>query len=183
VNISSDYVLASLPPGRVFEALLDPAVLRKTIPGCRRLEPLDDSKLSFEVRIGVGAVAGVYDGEIAFFERVAPTRAAFEVTTKGRQGSVRAIVRNELAAAGEGTRVSYTAEAHVSGALAGVGQRVLGGVVKRTTQEFFRGLERELTSPAQAPNATSKTRRARSERGRAVRSWLSRLLNHVRRSA
>jgi carbon monoxide dehydrogenase subunit G len=42
-----------------------------------------------------------------------------------------------LAEDGPGTKVSYTADVQVGGLIAGVGQRMLGGVSKMMADQFF----------------------------------------------
>jgi uncharacterized protein len=44
----------------------------------------------------------------------------------------------------------YEADAKVIGALAGVGQRLIGAAAKKTTKEFLEALDREITQPEAA---------------------------------
>jgi len=43
------------------------------------------------------------------------------------------------------TRLDYVADAEIGGAIAGVGQRLLAGVAKKTAQEFFAAVDAALT--------------------------------------
>jgi carbon monoxide dehydrogenase subunit G len=47
-----------------------------------------------------------------------------------------------------GTRVTYSADVQVGGLIAGVGQRMLGGVSKMMADQFFNKMGQLLTSPA-----------------------------------
>ncbi|MDQ6816121.1 MAG: SRPBCC domain-containing protein [Actinomycetota bacterium] len=49
-----------------------------------------------------------------------------------------------------GARMHYEADAKVTGALAGVGQRLIGAAAKKTTKEFLEALDREITQPEAA---------------------------------
>ena len=71
----------------------------------------------------------------------------------GGPGSVRATVPITLEAVEGGTRLSYSADAVVGGAVAGVGQRMITGVAKRLAGQFFSAIDAELTGTAPAVDA------------------------------
>jgi hypothetical protein len=49
---------------------------------------------------------------------------------------------------GEGTTLTYSADAVVGGPVAGVGQRMMTGVAKRMAGQFFKAIDDELTGVA-----------------------------------
>ena len=49
----------------VWQALNDPAVLVRCIPGCQRLEALGDDAYAMTVAAGVGSIKGVYEGRVS----------------------------------------------------------------------------------------------------------------------
>jgi carbon monoxide dehydrogenase subunit G len=53
------------PVEQVWAALLDPAVLVRTIPGCERLETTGEHTYAMTVTAGVAAIRGTYDGTCA----------------------------------------------------------------------------------------------------------------------
>jgi hypothetical protein len=59
----------------------------------------------------------------------------------------------------EGTALTYSADAVVGGAVAGVGQRMISGVAKRMAGQFFKAIDDELmgtvTPIAAAPSAVA----------------------------
>jgi hypothetical protein len=65
----------------------------------------------------------------------------------GGPGSVRATVPISLEAVDGGTKLTYSAEAVVGGAVAGVGQRMITGVAKRMAGQFFSAIDAELSAP------------------------------------
>ncbi|GII80621.1 hypothetical protein Sru01_56030 [Sphaerisporangium rufum] len=135
--------------GRVWEALRDPAVLVRTIPGCERLEATGADTYRMTVNAGVASIKGVYQGEVALSDPEAPERFTLRARGAGAPGTVDATVRIRLSEIdGGGTRVDYDAEAVVGGMIGGVGQRMLGSVAKRTAGEFFTAVERHLAAPA-----------------------------------
>src|SRR5713101_8133500 len=49
---------------RVYQALIDPAVLQRCIPGCERLEKTGENAYSTTLRAGVGSIKGIFTGNV-----------------------------------------------------------------------------------------------------------------------
>jgi uncharacterized protein len=142
------------PAGRVWAALVDPAVLAAAIPGCERLEPAGPDCFRFAITAGVASVRGTYTGEIALSQRQEPSSFLLTASGAGGPGSVSTSVRVRLAAAGdEVTELSYDADAIVGGLLAGVGQRMLTSVARRLAGEFFTSVDGFLSGNEAGPGA------------------------------
>jgi carbon monoxide dehydrogenase subunit G len=139
------------PVERVYEALVDPAVLVRTLPGCRRLEQVGDDTYKATVLAGVGSIKGTFAGEVRLADRTAPHSFTLHASGAGGPGTVSAVARVSLATAdGGGTLLRYDADATVGGVIGGVGQRMLTGVARRTADEFFAAVDRAITEPATA---------------------------------
>ncbi|NUW44284.1 SRPBCC family protein [Nonomuraea rhodomycinica] len=134
---------------RVWAALRDPAVLVRTIPGCERLEESGPDTYRMTVNAGVASVRGVYQGEVALADPLAPESFVLRARGQGAPGTVDATVQVRLSEVDGGTRVDYDADAVVGGMIGGVGQRMLGAVARRTAGEFFSAVDRLLSGPAQ----------------------------------
>ncbi|MEU7749540.1 carbon monoxide dehydrogenase subunit G [Nonomuraea sp. NPDC049158] len=132
---------------RVWDALQDPAVLVRTIPGCERLEETGPDTYRMTVTAGVASIKGVYQGEVSLSEPSAPESFVLRARGQGAPGTVEATVLVRLSEVDEGTRVDYDADAVVGGMIGGVGQRMLGSVAKRTAGEFFAAVEDHLRAP------------------------------------
>lgn len=143
MNIAGSY---TLPADRteVWEALQDPAVLARTLPGCQALEVTGDDQYAVTVRAGVASIKGTYQGRVALADKERPERYVMDASGQGGPGTIEARVAVELDEVDGGTRVRYDVDAVVGGTIAGVGQRVLEGASKKTAQEFFAAIEREL---------------------------------------
>ncbi|MFE3449350.1 carbon monoxide dehydrogenase subunit G [Nonomuraea sp. NPDC059194] len=131
---------------RVWDALQDPAVLVRTIPGCERLEETGPGTYRMTVSAGVASIKGVYQGEVALSEPLPPERFVLRARGQGAPGTVDATVEVRLAEVEGGTRIDYDAEAVVGGMIGGVGQRMLGSVAKRTAGDFFSAVESHLVA-------------------------------------
>lgn len=140
------------PAEKVWTALTDPAVLVRTIPGCERLEATGPDAYSMVVTAGVASVKGTYAGKVALSDQRVPRSFLMTASGSGGPGTVSTEVRVALDDVGDGsTRLTYDADAVVGGMVAGVGQRMLTAVAKRTAAEFFGAVDDVLTGKASAP--------------------------------
>jgi uncharacterized protein len=146
MKVSGSATVAA-PLKAVWEALQDPAVLARTIPGCRSLEPVGADTYKMTINAGIASIKGVYVGEVALAEPDPPHRFVLRARGQGAPGTVDATVVVRLSELDGGTRVDYAADAVVGGMVGGVGQRMLGGVAKKTAGEFFAAVERDLAAP------------------------------------
>ena len=135
-------------PEQVWAVLTDPEVLVRTIPGCQSLEKLGEDSYSMTVSAGVGAIRGTYAGQVRLTDLKPHASYVMHASGTGGPGSVRAKVQVNLHGQGESTSVTYSADAVVGGAVAGVGQRMITGVAKRMAGQFFAAVEAELTGAA-----------------------------------
>ncbi len=141
--------LLHAPVAQVWSALKDPAVLVRTIPGCERLEATGPDAYRMVVTAGVASIKGSYTGEVTLSEQQEPSTFLMKASGAGAPGTVSTEVRVTLADVGDGTtRLTYDADAVIGGAVAGVGQRMLVGVAKKTAGEFFASVDDVLTGGA-----------------------------------
>lgn len=136
------------PVPRVWDALRDPEILVRTIPGCDRLETVGEDTYKMTVTAGVASIRGTYVGEVALTDPEPPNFVVLKARGQGAPGMIDATVRVRLSAVGAGaTRIDYDADAIVGGMVGGVGQRMLVTVAKKTAGEFFTEVNRLLVAP------------------------------------
>jgi hypothetical protein len=161
VNLDGSALLHGSPE-EVWTALTDPAVLARTIPGCLALARVGEDSYRMDVSVGVGAVKGTYAGEVHLTDQQRPKSYVMHASGAGAPGQVRATVTIELAPDGDGTVLTYSADAVVGGPVAGVGQRMITGVAKRMAAQFFTAVDAELTGTVvpieAAPSAAAVSR-------------------------
>jgi carbon monoxide dehydrogenase subunit G len=143
------------PVERVWDALLDPAVLVGTIPGCERLEVTGDNQYALTVTAGVASIRGTYAGSCELRDLDPHRSLLLKASGSGAPGTVGAEVRVSLTDRGDGTtELGYDADAVVGGMIGGVGQRMLTSVSKRMAGEFFSAVDDVLTGST-APAAVA----------------------------
>ena len=133
------------PRDRVWSAFLDPEVLRQAIPGCEKLEAIGNDEYKATMKVGVAAVKGTFEGKVRLSDKKPPDSYKLAVEGSGAPGFIRGETVITLTDMEGGTRVSYTADLQVGGLIAGVGQRMLGGVSKMMADQFFTRMGQLLT--------------------------------------
>lgn len=126
------------PRQKVWDAFLDPETLRQAIPGCEKLEAVGEDEYRAVMKVGVAAVKGTFEGKVRLTDKNPPNSYRMAVEGSGGPGFVRGETLITLTDnASGGTRVAYSADVQVGGLIAGVGQRMLGGVSKMMADQFF----------------------------------------------
>jgi carbon monoxide dehydrogenase subunit G len=145
MRIAGENVLHA-PVERAWDALLDPAVLVATIPGCERLVATGENSYDMTVTAGVAAIKGTYAGTCVLSDLSEPASLVMKLDGAGAPGTIGATVNVAFASGDEGTtRVTWDADAVVGGMIGGVGQRMLTSVSKRMAGEFFGNVDRTLS--------------------------------------
>ena len=145
MRIAGENVLHA-PVERAWDALLDPAVLVATIPGCERLVATGENSYDMTVTAGVAAIKGTYAGTCVLSDLSEPASLVMKLDGAGAPGTIGATVNVGFASAEEGTtRVTWDADAVVGGMIGGVGQRMLTSVSKRMAGEFFGNVDKALS--------------------------------------
>lgn len=133
-------------PERLWELLSDPEVLARATPGLKSLTPdgegPDDYRAEFHIKIG--PVNGGFSGRMAVRDKEIPRGYRLEVEVGGRVGAAKAEGTFEIRPGQDGTVVAFAGDARLSGVLARMGGRVLSGVARQFTKQFFEALEREI---------------------------------------
>lgn len=136
MKFTGENVLAA-PVDKAWDALLDPAVLVRTIPGCERLEATGENAYAMTVTAGVASIKGTYAGSCVLTDLVEHESLVMKLDGAGAPGTIGATVNVRFTPEGSSTRVSYDADAVVGGMIGGVGQRMLTSVSRRMAGEFF----------------------------------------------
>lgn len=134
---------AKAPPDRVYRALTDPAILKKCMPGCERLEATEENRYDIALSVGVGAIKGRYAGKVWLEEVTPPSHYRMVVEVQGKMGFVKGDGAVDLTPQGGGTLVAYAGEVQVGGPVAAVGQRMLQSTARLMVRQVFGAVEGE----------------------------------------
>lgn len=156
MDISGNYTLYA-PRERVWAALLDPDLLKQTIPGCERLDKEREDTFLLRLNVGVASVKGVYDGKLRLSDLHPSEHYHLTVDGKGARGVLHGDGTLSLDARDATTTViSYTGKAQLGGPIASVGMRVAGSAANMLIKTYFSRLADLLAESASvAPAAPS----------------------------
>lgn len=137
------------PRSRVWQALLDPEVLARTLPGCERLERTGENDYLGVLNVQVGPVKGQFQGTLHLSDLVPLESYHMKLDGNGPSGFMNGQGDLRLADAPTGgTVLRYDIDANVGGRMAGVGQRLLESSARAITRQGLEGLGRELQAMA-----------------------------------
>lgn len=144
----------TLPADRakVWEALNDPEILKRSIPGCQELERTSDTGFSAAAKVAVGPVKATFKGAVTLSDIDAPN--GYKISGEG-QGGIAGFAKGGATvrldeAEGGGTVLHYDVEAQVGGKIAQLGGRLINGVAKKYADEFFANFAKALEPGAEA---------------------------------
>lgn len=132
---------------QAWDALNDPEVLKLCIPGCDRVEAAGENQYTVGMAVKVGPVAARFTGKIQLVDVLPPN--SYTLVFEGQGGAAgfgkgQAKVNLAPAVEGAGCELAYTAHAQVGGKIAQVGQRLVDGVARSMSEEFFRRFDEEM---------------------------------------
>jgi carbon monoxide dehydrogenase subunit G len=132
----------------VWNILMNPDAIAKAIPGVKEMIPVEGESNAWRAvaKLNVAAVSGMYAGMVRMSEIDAPDRYRLNISGEGQQsvisGSALIILRDGETP--DQTVVEWTAQASLSGKMAGVAQRLVKVAAALLGRQFFGGLAKQL---------------------------------------
>lgn len=156
MRITGSYTVDT-PREQLWDALQDPGILARTLPGCSSLEVKGDDVYEATLTAGVASIKGTYRGQVELRDKQRPDSYRLTASGSGSTGTIEADATLRLETDGDTTIVHYEADAVVGGMIGGVGQRMIAGAARRTAGEFFSAVADEVAGRAAPPEAQLPT--------------------------
>ena len=121
----------------VWDSMLSPEVLSGCIPGCDRLTPSGDDSYEVDLTVRIASIRGSYKGAVKIEDKVNLQSYRMVVTGSGRGGLVQGSGDLRFSQDDGRTTIEVTGDSQVTGVVARVGQRLLGGVSRMMMNQFF----------------------------------------------
>ena len=131
-------------PERVWDLMMDPAAIAACIPGCETLEPDGPDRYRAKITIGLAAITGTYEGTVVITEKIEKSSYRLAVEGQGKPGFVKGDAAITLRPDGGGTVVELTATVQTGGAIARLGQRLIGAAAKMMQDRFFACMQAKI---------------------------------------
>lgn len=143
MQLSGSYTF-NAPAAKIWTALTDPDALSKCIPGCESLEASGDNQYKASLGISLGPINGKYNATISMSEMNPHQSFRLSLQANGPMGFADGHADITLEESGGKTQVNVAADSQVGGAVARVGQRLMGSVAKTTMDRFFKCVQDQV---------------------------------------
>jgi uncharacterized protein len=126
------------PRDKVWAFVTDPDQVGQCGPGVERIEVIDDTHFKATAKVGVGFISARFNVDMTMAEQEPPERAVIKAhgQAPGSAVDATAVMRLSDAAAG-GTRMDWSADVVISGAIASVGTRLIEGTANKMIGQTF----------------------------------------------
>ena len=147
MKLSGSYQI-NLEKQKVWEALNDPKILQKTIPGCEEFIKKSETEFTATATNKIGPFNASFTGDIELTDLNPPH--SYKITGSGNSpvGFANGEATVSLEDEDNGTKLTYTVEANVGGKIAQIGSRLIDMTAKKMADIFF-GKFSELVSSEQ----------------------------------
>ena len=143
MDITGSYTF-NAPPDRVWNLLMDPAVIASCIPGCDKLEPVGEDSFRASLTVALAAITGSYEGTVQITDKVPHESYRLTVQGQGKPGFVKGNAVIALRPDGATTMVDVKGTVETGGPIARLGQRLIGNVSKMMQDRFFACLQGKI---------------------------------------
>jgi len=162
-------------PKMVWDAILNPEVLKDCIPGCESLTGSIAEGYEAVVKQKVGPVSATFTGLVQLSDIV--EGRSLKISGEGK-GGVAGFAKGGATVSFEpmegGTRLTYEAEANVGGKIAQLGSRIIDSFAKKLADEFFTRFQAAVEEPEEEPE--NVTEEAVADSGEKKKGWFKRLI-------
>jgi carbon monoxide dehydrogenase subunit G len=132
-----------------YDAMLNPEVLKASLPGCEKLEEIGEHEYIATMTMGVAMIKGKYDGKVRITDLNRPDGFTMHIEGKGPQGQISGVGNLTFEKIDDAnTLVKYTGDATVRGMLARIGSRVIQPAAKMIVGKFFETMTSNITKVA-----------------------------------
>ena len=159
-------------PKTVWDAILNPEVLKECIPGCESLTGSVAEGYEAVVKQKVGPVSATFTGLVQLSDIV--EGKSLKISGEGK-GGVAGFAKGGANVSFEpmegGTRLTYEAEANVGGKIAQLGSRIIDSFAKKLADEFFTRFQAAVEDPEEEAAEEAVADSEEKKKG-----WFKRLL-------
>ncbi|MGR3368740.1 MAG: CoxG family protein [Sagittula sp.] len=153
----SDSRTIKAPREVVWEAILNPEVLKACVPGCTEMSGSAEEGFEATVVQKVGPVKATFKGQVNLEDMDAPNTVKLVGEGKGgAAGFAKGSAVVKLEEAEDGTLLTYDVDASVGGKLAQLGSRIIDGFAKKMADQFFSNFQEAVEGPSD-PDAAPET--------------------------
>lgn len=157
----------------VWDALINPAILARCIPGCTALSETEPDHYSAEIELKVGPISARFRGKVSLEDKQEPESCRIVGSgSGGAAGFAKGSAQVRLDESDGATWVVYDIDIETGGKIASLGARMMRRVIDANIESFFEclavevGGESTTESPGKArPGTVPKVAHANDQTG------------------
>ena len=169
MKLSGSYQI-NLEKQKVWEALNNPEILKKSIPGCEKFIKNSDTEFTATATNKIGPFNASFTGDIELKQINAPNSYIIEGSGNSPVGFASGQAKVNLEDFEDGTKLSYEVEANVGGKIAQVGSRLIDMTAKKMADIFF-GKFSELISSEKISRETENKPVSENQKYEKLNIW------------
>jgi len=155
MKLSGSYQI-NLEKQKVWEALNDPEILKKSIPGCEDFKKDSETEFTATATNKIGPFNASFTGNIELKEINAPHSYVIEGSGNSPVGFASGEAKVKLEDSEGGTKLIYEVEANVGGKIAQVGSRLIDMTAKKMADIFFGNFSNLISEEEKSSKVGSK---------------------------
>ncbi|MGA2665391.1 MAG: carbon monoxide dehydrogenase subunit G [Nitrososphaerales archaeon] len=136
------------PKERVYDFVTDPNGVTSIFPDVQSVKVIDANNFTLKAKVGMSFIKGTMDVKLALVDNRRPTYSKLKARGTGMNSSVD--LESTFAiedVPGGGSRVSWAADAKISGMMASVGSRLIDSAADKYVKQIIGSLQEKLSSP------------------------------------
>jgi uncharacterized protein len=132
------------PTEKVFSSLTNPDFMVTCIPDLQSHTVVDQDHFNAKVKVGIGLVRGSVEMKFSMTDKNAPNHAKLVGDGTGAGSRMHLESLFDLSPESSGTAISWSAEADLSGLMAGIGGPILKSQSEKQVNEIFANIKSKL---------------------------------------
>jgi carbon monoxide dehydrogenase subunit G len=148
MKIEGQFTFDGIAPLAVWGFLTEANRIAQCLPGCEKLEQTGEGSYDLQMRFGIGAISGLFAGSIRLHDLQPTSKYQMTVNGSGAPGFVQGEGTIQLTPDDTGTLLRYSGDVSAGGAIASLGQRMIGGAARMVIDQFFKCVAGKLASSA-----------------------------------
>lgn len=132
------------PQEKVFASLCDPAFMISTIPDLQSSRIIDREHFEAKIKVGISVVRGTVDMKFQIADKTGGNHAKLIGEGAGAGSKLHIDSVLDLAPDGEGTKMSWSADADLGGLIGGIGSGILKGQSEKQVNQIFSNIKAKL---------------------------------------
>src|SRR5258708_34474395 len=137
------------PRPQVFNALLNPEILKNSVPGCDSGEYVDfptGRQLKLSISPSIPGLKGPYNVFLQTVDVVALTHVVLIAEPSSSLGSIKAVCTIDLTDDADGTNLNYNAHAEMERKIPATPDMLLKGAIKVAIGQYFNSFKKQRST-------------------------------------